>query len=111
MREGICNRMKTILAALVAALLVIGLAGCGDNTPVIGTVQSKTYKAGHTTYITVTTVTSSGSVATTLVPSYVPECYQLTVHDANENKSRSTCTDPQTYADTQIGDYFEEATQ
>lgn len=104
------TRGRITVALVCIILLSLGLSGCG-GPPVSGEVVGKQYKDGYTYMTTTTVVGTNGKVSTALVPAYRPPCYRLTVADENQHKDRSVCVDPQTFADIELGDRYEEVKQ
>jgi len=84
--------MKKIKVSIGVLALTL-LAACGAS----GQVTDKSYSPGYTIYQTV----SCGKGCFTVVPTYFPPCYGVTVTGGH-----SACIDEQTWNKLHVGDYY-----
>lgn len=99
------------LGLVVAASALALVAACGE--PVVGTVVGKEYDDADT-YLApqqvCVPVNGTTKCTTTMQQHYDPEHYVFRVQlDSDPGKTKKVSVDPTTYADTEIGDHYEES--
>ena len=105
--------MKRLLGTIaVAAAVALGVSGCGYKAE-SGYVIEKEYKPAHdvvtqphTSCTYNSTTKSQTCVYHAGYTTHYHECYKIRVEDEKEHRG-SWCVSPETYASTDINDYFD----